>query len=201
MKKMLGSNLAVVVGIVSLCASAAWGAPVQLDGNVDSHDAYSIHVEDPNEGIFGGDSFDVDAMDFDESGGWLYVGVDTIGPFDRNGAGGASPPQTELWLEFRDAATGLMLFKLTLTDGGETMKLDDVALDGSLWDAEVADDLEFRVDQSLLAGLVSPYDFKARLDNAALPSDDIVTGQVPEPATLALLTLGGVAGLLRRRRT
>lgn len=70
-----------------------------------------------------------------------------------------------------------------------------------LADVQVADAIEWRVDKSLMPLLPAKPYVVAQLDNRGqAPDDQISTGPIPEPATLALLSLGVVAALAGRRR-
>ena len=200
---MLSSKFTVAIGLLCACAQAAFAVPVTLDGNIDGNDTYDFRLEDPNEGpiIFGGSSWDIDAVEFTGDNDWFYVGLDTMDTFDRNGGDFAFPPQTQFLFQLSDTDDSF-LFILALTDSSELLYLDGVGfLADPQFDVETGSDMELRLDVALLAGLDAEFDFIARLDNSALPADDIIEGRVPEPATVVLLAAGGLLVFARRRKS
>lgn len=181
----------------------AIASPVVFDGNIDSGDSYLARLEDANEDTFGTSSFDIDGVEFDEIAGWLYIGVQTVGAFDRTGGPTAFPPVTQ-FVFFLDDGSQNHLFTMRIDSSSITLFEGYVPVAGAGWDAEIAGDLEIRLDMAvLLVGFDhNDFFFQARLDNSDIYLDDMIMGNigVPEPASIILLTTGGLAFLRRRRR-
>jgi hypothetical protein len=74
-----------------------------------------------------------------------------------------------------------------------------VVLAGGDFDVSVANGLELRIDQSKMGSLAADPYVRSQLDGTGTWPDDQLVGVVPEPATMAMLVLGGVAMLARRR--
>lgn len=196
-------SFAIVTGMtlafVSACALEATPLSVDFDGDVDSNDNYAVRVDDPNEGVYGSPSFDIDAVEFHVDDTWFYIGVDTMGDFDRNGGATAFPPVTQFLFLLDD---GAMSFFFTFRSDDTSMQMfhDSTPIPGG-WEAEIGSDLEIRLSSDMLTGFdFLDFSFRARLDNSDTHADDIIAAVgVPEPATMGLLALGAIA-LLRRRR-
>jgi hypothetical protein len=60
--------------------------------------------------------------------------------------------------------------------------------------------LEVAISKGKMSLISTPYVF-VQLDEGGFARDDQIEGVVPEPATLALLALGGVGVLIRRKRS
>lgn len=75
-----------------------------------------------------------------------------------------------------------------------------MALAGSDFDVSVASGLELRINQSKMGSLAADPYVRSQLDGVGSWDDDQLAGVVPEPATMAMLAIGGLALVLRRRR-
>ena len=191
------------IAVLALGASVAQAVPVDFDGDIDGSDLYPIRLEDPEEGIFGSDGFDIDGVEFARDTGWFYIGVDTVGDFDPNGGAAGFPAETEFLFRIDDGNT-TMLFTLVSDDFGISMSLAGGSLAGADWDAKIGTDLEIRISNTLLAGFDhTSFFFLARLDNIDMDPDDIIAGSVvgvPEPAALSLVATGSLLVFLKKRR-
>lgn len=194
----------ILAGLICMCVSRAAAAPIDFDGNVDGDDSYVFRLEDDEEAEYGTDSFDIDAVEFDLDGPWLYIGVDTVGLFDRDGGPTAFPAITQ-FIFFLDDGGQDHLFTLLIDATDMLMYQGTVPVPlATGWEAAIGTDLEIRLDSAaLLAGFdYDGFGFQGRLDNSDTQADDVITGivPIPEPASIFLLGVGGLAGLKRRRR-
>jgi len=199
-------SFAIVTGItlafVSACALAVTPLSVDFDGDVDSDDNYAVRADDPNEGVYGSPSFDIDAIEFYRDDTWFYMAVDTMDDFDRNGGATAFPRVTQFLFLLDD---GAMSFFFTFRSDDTSVQIfhDSTPLSGG-WEAEIGSDLEIRLANDMLAGFdFLDFSFLVRLDNSDTYADDVAgaaaVSNTPEPTTMGLLALGAIA-LLRRRR-
>ena len=194
----------IITGVLFVSVSGAMALPINFDGNIGIPDNYAIIKDDPNEAAFGADSFDIDAVLFDMDSNFLYIGVDTIGAFDRNGGATAFPPVTQFLFQLDDGSASYF-FTLLINDTSTTMfqGVSPIPLPVTIWDAMIDNDLEIRFDSTMMPGFNwDDFAFQARLDNSDTAADDVISARVtdiPEPATMSLQGLGAIA-LLRRRR-
>ena len=202
-------SLAIVLGLVLVCASGVRAAPI-FDGNVDAANYAVVEADDDLfEPDFGPDGaktmWDITQVAFDRDPAWFYIGVDvdeTDGKFDVNGQGDL-PPATQLLTLLTDGTT-TKLFTLILSDATQKLFLNGTEQTTG-WAVATDNDLELKLDNDLLNSGFNYGDFyfQCRLDNSAgMPDDTMAEGivGVPEPATLALVAFGGLALLRRRRR-
>jgi hypothetical protein len=193
---------------VALVASSAGAAPI-IDGNVLLGE-YATVVHDAAGETYAG-NLDIDTFQFDASNAYYNVAVTVVAPpLDKTGGVTSPIHQTEFWTLFKDSTgtTDLYAVDIVMNSFGVLMfTLGDYTA-GSLvplapgdYSVSVGNALEFRIDKSKMPLLpASPY-VVAQLDNRGqAPDDQISTGPIPEPATLALLSLGAVAALAARRR-
>jgi MYXO-CTERM domain-containing protein len=215
-------SLAAVAVTLLACAAVSGAAPVEFNGEADSPDFVypgPIEVHDPVEGVFESPSWDIQGVEFIESRPGMYVHVDTLGPFDRNG-GDTSITGTTLFVALLTEASGreTQMIELTLTETTGELRIDGAPVEEGphhweQWSAGVSEDghLWIWIGSYFLAPFVySPwagpwvhpwprgFELRARLDDCDAGADDVIVGWVPQPAGLALLALGAAA-LLRRR--
>ena len=201
--------LCVGAFLVALCASAASAAPVDIlfDGNVDPNvtDFYFHKLpDDIAEAPFESTSWDVAAAYLDMDDDWLYMGLDTVGPFDPNGGDTSFlRKETQFFGVLIPSPDVQYVFELSSNDDGITLKLNGIVLTDDQYDALRGTDLEIRISLALLTDLGLEFFMQAQLDDTGFGQDDQIAGQItlPEPGTIALLSLGGVALALRRRRS
>ena len=197
-------SLAIVLGLVLVCASGVRAAPI-FDGNVDAANYAVVEADDDlSEPIFGDSMWDITQVAFDRDPAWFYIGVDvdnTDGKFDVNGQD-LLPPATQLLVLLDDGVIS-KLFTLILSDATQKLFLNGTEQTTG-WAVVTDNDVELMLDNDLLnSGFdYEEFYFQCRLDNSAGMPDDTMAESivgVPEPATLALVAFGGLA-LLRRRR-
>jgi len=193
----------IVIGVVLASASYGWAIPITVDGVVDGNDNYAAVLNDAV-GELGLEStaWDISKANFDLDANWLYVGLETVGGFDRNG-GNTSMFGTTLFFGLIDSTGSPYTFGLVTTASSVLLNVDGVTLTENVdYVAGIGWALELKLDRSKVPTITSDFAFQAQLDDNGSGSDDQIAGQlvgVPEPATMALLALGGVA-LLRRKR-
>ena len=199
-----------------LVSGTALGSPVTVDGDIGASE-YGTSVDDAlNEAGLDSASLDIETMYFDEdeTAGFYYVGLEVLSePIDRDGGSMTFFGITALFLQLYDNSGTNLLYTVVaqLSAGGGDLLVGEgtntpVPLGAGDYELAGADgssinDLELGIKRSVLLdlnGVDSPY-FRAQLDDTGFASDDQLTGNIPEPATLALGSLGGLA-LLRRRR-
>jgi hypothetical protein len=198
----------LALGSLFLFASSALALPVTFDGTVDqgNTDNYGLALTDTDDlntdPKFGGPDWNMDAayFDYDPVDDWIYIALDVMGTFDRNGGDGAVPAITLAAFRAGEPPNNYE-FVFTATPAMMVLAKPDGTPITTGWEAKILGDLELRIRPSLIPALdLNDFVFYARLDNMTGQPDDEISGRVPEPATLALLGLGGVVALLRRRR-
>lgn len=196
------------VGIISVVlglGGSAWALPVTVDGNIDGADNYFATIDDDNaEAAFESTSWDIDMVRFDTDSNWFYIGLDTVGRFDPDGSESSFLDKTVFFGFVISDVVNRYAFNLTSTVAGFTLTIDGVTLtQGTDYVAANDNDLELKIARDRVAGIGEDFFFAAQLDNTGFGIDDQVSGEVtgvPEPGTMALLAIGGLLALSRRRR-
>jgi hypothetical protein len=200
-------TISVSVSMLTLCAALASAAPISFDGNIVPGEGYLYRLEDGNspadtETPMNSD-WDIDAVTLaiDVPNGWAYVGLDVMGTFDRNGSGTTPWSKSTVFTGQFITPTADRIFEFTSTATTQKLTVDGAVVPVGDWDAAYGTDLELKIKLSYVATIASPvFDFFGGLDDRGTSEDDYLTASVaPEPGTVALLALGGIAALLRRR--
>lgn len=209
-------SISAVMLTLMFCAPLASAAPI-VNGNIISGDGYVDQVDDPTHDVnqtFQSDGWDIQSVHFVMEAGSLYLGVHTLGDYDRDGTGAPQPNNTFFIMRILDNsgpngpfhefavssnASDIALFRITGWSWGFPVLAPVPAAD---WDAAINSDLELRISTAQLSGITPEIYFFGKLDDLWDWSDDRVEGAVtaPEPGSMALLAMGGIAALIRRRR-
>ena len=194
---------------IGLCAAGAWGTPI-LDGTVDPNEYDFVVFDDPNDNLAGIYESGLNITDvritFDSN--HLHVGLSTETTFDPSGSDAHSWGQTWVRMRFFDSnvAGPLKHDMLLMVQGGGPnsflLLMDgNMMVQGTHYWTQLGDAFEFKLDRSqLLRSLGDTFAFEMHLDDTGDDQDDYIAAVVPEPATVSLLAIAGVAVLRRRRR-
>ena len=204
-------SFVIASAAIMFCASAALASPT-VDGTVAGSE-YGIVVNDVA-GETGYDFYntglDIATMQFDDVGSSAYMALTVVSePIDINGDPTSFLGATGLAVMFysNDAGT-IPSYYLEVTMQSSSVDVElmrftgtgwvDVALGAGDYDVAVGSALELRLASTVFNPDDAGY-FRAQLDGTGSWDDDQLEGIIPEPMTLALLGLGGIGVLLRRR--
>ena len=202
--------LTVVACGVAGFASSVWAVPI-VDGNVGGGE-YSVVLNDTapeTTDDFFNSGLDIQALHFDNSSGSYWMGLPVVNPpIDTNGDPTSFLFMTIFDLIFFDNSGTTPSYLVAVDMSGATVSValaawgpgwTPVPLLASDFNVSVANGLELRINQSKMGSLAANPYVRAQLDGVGSWDDDQLVGVVPEPATLSLLALGGLAMLARRR--
>ncbi len=193
-------------------ASSVWASPT-VDGTVNGGE-YSAVLNDTapeTTADFFNTGLDIQALHFDNSSGSYWLGLPVVSaPIDTNGDPTSFLFRTIFNLVFFDNSGTTPSYLVAVDMSGVTVSVGLAAWSGALWtpvalagsdfDVSVVNGLELRIDQSKMGSLAANPYVRSQLDGVGSWDDDQLAGVVPEPASLALMGLGGLATFVARRR-
>jgi len=225
---MSDSKVALLaVGLAALCAGPVLATPI-VDGTVGAGE-YShgplIDAPEPTADFYLS-GLDIDKVQSDEDavGGSRYLALETtVTPFDTNGSSLSFAQMTGVGMYFyTDASAPAPLVYMSLAfdalgfapdlsffrewnGAGWTQTTFSNLTDGVDYDVAAAIAMELRISKNAFSvyrgdGAAFPGYLRLQLDDTGFQQDDQIEGALPEPASLAVLAVGGGLCLIRRRR-
>ena len=196
-----------------LVGTSAFAAPI-LDGQVLPGDAYTAQIFDATgEGSYGV-GLDIASLSYSFDSTYAYFGLSATGTFSARGSDLSIDGATVFDMNMTATDSGPLVRKLRVymtspTDAAAGMYTSNSALASPIWLAGAADiavaetangGLEVRMPRSQLGNLGTDFYVRGQLDDTGEYADDVIAGRVPEPMTIALLSIGGVVLMARRRK-
>ncbi|NQU37610.1 MAG: PEP-CTERM sorting domain-containing protein [Actinobacteria bacterium] len=210
--------LVAVLGI-ALSSSVGFGAILDVDGNITPADYDFSYTDSDIAGEpFAGTGLDIDTVHFGAvpsplAPEWFTLGMTvanssinttgdgTMGPFSR----------TSIVVNLSQGQTTFMI-QATLLAGTvqDVLMLDTSGPAPAFVPLSEPTDLRYAVGTGFEIAIktskftnfspASPFDFAILFEGGGTDRDDIISGKVPEPATMTFLALGGLAVLRKRRK-
>jgi len=218
--KCSGKLLVTVLGI-ALFSSVGFGAVLDVDGNVNTahYDITFTDTDIPGE-PFAGTGLDIDTVSWGVAPGaspadsWYTLGMTVVAPpINTTGDGSLGPlSRTSAVLTLSQGGSDKYLIQATMLAGTvlDVLMVDISGPTPAIVPLTAPTDLQYKVDNGLELAIkaskfanlspVSPFDFNLLFEGGGIIRDDIITGRVPEPATMSMLAVGGLIGLARRRK-
>ena len=219
--------IAVCVATVAICACPVLATPI-VNGTVGAGE-YATTLTDPAEpgAVFFNSGLDIDKVHFDAdaTGGSRYMGLTvTVPPFDTNGSNVSfiqstgvvmyfyandTTPLPSIIMNLAFNALGfiddLSFYREYTTPLAYTETDFDDIVAGVDYDIAAGAAMEFRISKSAFKVFSGddpnfPSYVRMQLDDTGFNQDDQIAGDIPEPASLAILAIGGLAMLKRRRK-
>lgn len=210
--------LVAVLGI-ALSSSVGFGAVLDVDGNITAaHYDFSYTDSDIAGEPFAGTGLDIDTVHFGAvpsplAPEWFTLGMTvanssinttgdgTMGPFSR----------TSIVVNLSQGQTTFMI-QATLLAGTvqDVLMLDTSGPAPTFVPLSEPTDIRYAVDTGFEIAIktskftnfspASPFDFVLLFEGGGTDRDDIISGRVPEPATMSILMIGGLVLARRRKR-
>ncbi|MCP4378266.1 MAG: PEP-CTERM sorting domain-containing protein [bacterium] len=225
--KCSGKILVAVLGVF-LSGSVCFGAYLNVDGTINAADAYDkvVNDNDPVPSDFTGSGSDIKALHFgvalgpthatDPTDVWYTFGMTVVGPsptpqINTTGDGtGASAP-TSARFSIKQGGSDKYMIHVTMFYGNvlnvtmwntSTATPTQVPLNSQNLKYKINAGLELAIQRKVFTNLAkaSPFDFKLLFEGGGQNKDDVLDGQIPEPATMSMLLVGSIVFIRRRRR-
>lgn len=221
-------KLLTIVMVTTLVCSVGLGATMDvnsdIDGTVNPAD-YDIVINDVDAGgeVFANTGSDIDALYWGVAPGatypgnqadlWYAVGMTVEAPPINTLGDGTSliPSPTTVNLGISQGGSNLYTINVLMFGGNvlNVLMLDLAApgspmitLDPTTLKHSIDSGLEIAIHASKFTNLSpdSPFDFDLHFEGGGENDDDRIQGRIPEPATMSILLIGGLAVARRRRR-
>ncbi len=211
---MMKLNVAVAAACVCVTMSIA-GPEARaslINGFISESDGYSLVISDEiGEPGLDSSALDIASLYCSADGVYLNFGITVnSGPIEQYGGSTSFIGSTRFWIMLQDSPTGAQRYMFQV-DMGDVQQVQLYRRSGTRWvlqpladgdcDWAVSGDLEFRITRSALSALPGEsFHVVGQLDDNGQAKDDQVSGTVPEPASLAILAMGGLLVAMRRHR-
>lgn len=201
------------MGIV-LSGSIGFGAVMNVDGVVDPAD-YDMEFTDVDPGImeFTGSASDIKALHWgiaaDISGVWYTIGLTTVDtPINTTGDGTGPFSPTKVHLSLEQNGVEKYWFEAHMFFGNvigfiawDSNAAAPITLDPADIKYKVDSGLEVAIKTNQLPNLApTPFKFDLVFEGGGQNQDDHIADTIPEPSTMAMIAIGGLVAVARRRR-
>lgn len=199
------TTILLALGMAVFCAGTAVAAPITFDGTVVAGE-YVAKIDDTVDvgAVYETPGWDIKSLHADMEGDWLCLGLEVYGTFDPDGTDTRRPKTKFGGFVTLSTVLEYELSFISTSISAATFSIDGVALtQGTDFDFKIGDDLELKFKKSFMPAVTDSFAFYGWLDDNGNFQDDLIIGDitgVPEPASVGLLALGGLAMLVRRRR-